>query len=312
MELKNKDNPLVSIIVNCYNGEKFLRKCLESILNQTYKNWEVIFWDNASTDNSQKIFKSFKDDRLKYFRNSENVSLGQARAWAVNKSNGEYIAFLDVDDEWLPNKTEIQIRQMIEDNSYLSYSGVLLKKDNGKTVTFIPKYKSGYIFDKLLNQFEINMPCTVIKSEALSILNINFDPEIIASEEYDLLMQIAAKFDVSVISEPLCIYRLSSNSLTNSSINSRARDKRLTFAKLESNFSSEISKHKKAYRKAKAKVDYYEFQNYYIQGNYKDAKMSLKKIVSIDYRYLFIFITLYINPKFYKKLLKWYDLRGFA
>ena len=97
-------NPLVSIIVNCYNGEKFLRQCLESIFNQTYENWEVIFWDNASTDKSQTIFKSFKDKRLNYYRSAENVSLGQARAWAVNKSNGEYIAFLDVDDKWFPKK----------------------------------------------------------------------------------------------------------------------------------------------------------------------------------------------------------------
>lgn len=305
-------NPLVSIVVNCYNGEKFLKQCLESIFNQTYENWEMIFWDNASTDNSHAIFKSFKDNRLNYYRSSKNVSLGQARAWAVNKCKGEYIAFIDVDDEWFPNKTEIQIRQMIKDNSCLSYSGVLLKMDNGNTATFNPKYKSGYIFDKLLNQFEINMPCSVIKSEALNILNINFDPEIVASEEYDLFIQLAAKFNISVIKEPLCIYRISSNSLTNSSINSRAQDKRLTFTKLEKNFSVEISKCKKAYQKAKAKINYYEFQNFYFQGNYIDAKRSLKKILFIDYRYFLIFVTLFVSPKFYKKILKWYDKRGFA
>ena len=251
--------PLVSVIINCYNGEEYLKKAIDSIYNQTYKNWEIIFWDNASIDKSAEIFKSYKDYRFRYFKSNKNVSLGQARGWAVEKCKGEYIAFLDVDDEWFPKKTEIQIRLMIKENSYLSYSGVLLMTDDGNTSVLNPKYKSGYIFDKLLNQFEINMPCSIIKSEALAILNINFNPKIVASEEYDLFIQIAAKFNISVVEEPLCIYRVSSSSLTNSSINSRAQDKRLTFNKLEKNFSPEISRYNKAYQKAKAKINYYEF-----------------------------------------------------
>ncbi len=313
MEINPENNkPLVSIIVNCYNGEFFLKSCLQSILNQTYNNWEIIFWDNASTDKSAEIFKSYKDYRFRYFKSNKNVSLGQARGWAVEKCKGEYIAFLDVDDEWFPKKTEIQIRLMIKENSYLSYSGVLLKTDDGNTSVLTPKYKSGYIFDKLLNQFEICMPCSIIKSEALAILNINFNPKIVASEEYDLFIQIAAKFNISVAEEPLCMYRVSSSSLTNSSISSRAQDKRLTFTKLEKNFSAEISRYNKAYQKAKAKINYYEFQNFYYQGNYNDAKRSLKKILFIDYRYFLIFVSLYVSPKFYKKILKWYDKRGFA
>ena len=82
-------------------------------LNQTYSNWELIFWDNASTDKSEEIFKSYKNPRFKYFRSKENVSLGQARNWAVNECKGEYIAFLDVDDEWFPEKTTIQVNAML-------------------------------------------------------------------------------------------------------------------------------------------------------------------------------------------------------
>ena len=61
------ENPLVSIIVNCFNGEKYLKRALQSILNQTYKNWEVVFWDNCSSDDSKKIFLEFQDSRFKYF-----------------------------------------------------------------------------------------------------------------------------------------------------------------------------------------------------------------------------------------------------
>ena len=64
---KIRTKPLVSIIMNCYNGEKYLRQSIESVLKQTYKNWELIFWDNQSSDNSAKIFKSYQDERFCYF-----------------------------------------------------------------------------------------------------------------------------------------------------------------------------------------------------------------------------------------------------
>ena len=87
--------PKVSIIMNCLNGEKFLRDSLKSVLNQTYKNWELIFWDNLSIDNSKKILKNFKEDRFKYFCSDTFLSLYKARNNAIQKCAGEYIFFLD-------------------------------------------------------------------------------------------------------------------------------------------------------------------------------------------------------------------------
>ena len=74
--------PLVSIIMNCYNSDHFLREAIESVYDQTYSNWEIIFWDNASTDSSPEIAKSY-DDRLKYFRNNTTTNLGMARKLAI-------------------------------------------------------------------------------------------------------------------------------------------------------------------------------------------------------------------------------------
>ena len=73
----------VSIIMNCHNGERYLKQSLKSVLNQTYKNWELIFWDNNSTDDSKKIFKSFKDKRLKYFKSSKFNTLYKSRNLAI-------------------------------------------------------------------------------------------------------------------------------------------------------------------------------------------------------------------------------------
>ena len=77
------NTPLVSIIVNCYNGEKYLKKALQSILDQTYQNWEVILWDNKSSDNSKKIFLDYKEKRFKYFFSGNHTPLYKARNQAI-------------------------------------------------------------------------------------------------------------------------------------------------------------------------------------------------------------------------------------
>ena len=93
-------SPLVSVIMNCYNGEKYLNDSLNSLLSQNYSNWELIFWDNISTDNSKKIFESYKDKRFKYYSATKHEILYKARNLAIKKTSGDYIAFLDTDDIW--------------------------------------------------------------------------------------------------------------------------------------------------------------------------------------------------------------------
>ena len=86
-----KNQPLVSVVINCFNGEKYLRQCIKSVINQSYKNWELVFWDNCSKDNSIKIIKSFKDKRIKFYKSKSLKNLYQARNLALNKCNGKYI-----------------------------------------------------------------------------------------------------------------------------------------------------------------------------------------------------------------------------
>ena len=98
------NKPLVSIIVNCFNGERYLKEALTSVLNQSYQNWEIIFWDNRSNDNSKNILNSFKDKRIKYFFAEKHTTLYQARNLAIQKSSGDLLAFIDADDLWEKNK----------------------------------------------------------------------------------------------------------------------------------------------------------------------------------------------------------------
>ena len=105
-----RSSPLVSIIINSYNGEKYLRKSISSIINQRYPNWEIIFWDNNSKDNTKKIVKSIDDKRIKYFRNRTYKKLYDSRNLAIKKCKGNYITFLDVDDWWHKNKLLSQVK----------------------------------------------------------------------------------------------------------------------------------------------------------------------------------------------------------
>ena len=128
-------SPLVSIIMNCYNGEKFLEKSLKSIINQTYKKWELIFWDNNSNDNSKRVFKKFTDKRFKYYNSKKVLNLYHARNSAIKHAKGKYICFLDVDDLWVKKKLESQIKFFSKNSDYkILYSNFYVKDENKRKI----------------------------------------------------------------------------------------------------------------------------------------------------------------------------------
>lgn len=109
MNLIDTKGPLVSIIMPTYNHARFIGEGIESVLNQTYKNFELIIIDNFSEDNTEEIVASYKDDRIKYLKFRNNGSTGVSRNYGIRHAKGEYIAFLDSDDFWLPEKLEEQV-----------------------------------------------------------------------------------------------------------------------------------------------------------------------------------------------------------
>ena len=130
LTIKQDRQPFVSVIMNCYNSDRYLREAIESVYAQTYDNWEIIFWDNASTDSSADIAKSF-DERLKYHRGDQNVTLGMARNLAMRKASGDLIAFLDCDDLWCPSKLEKQVPCFANEDIGLVFSDCYLFSNNG-------------------------------------------------------------------------------------------------------------------------------------------------------------------------------------
>jgi glycosyltransferase involved in cell wall biosynthesis len=203
------NSPLVSIIVNCFNGEKYLEKALQSIINQTYKNWEVIFWDNQSIDNSKKIFLSFKDQRFKYYISDNHTSLYKARNKAINKSQGQIIAFLDTDDWWNNTKLEKQISFFEDEKVGIVYSNLFLFFENIKKEKIYSKkiLKSGYLTKNLLKSYNIGISTILLRKKAFDdALGFNSNFNVIG--DFDLVIRISLDWMFACIQEPLSYYRI--------------------------------------------------------------------------------------------------------
>lgn len=130
---------MVSVIIPVYNSSKYLKECIDSVLNQTYKNIEVIIIDDNSTDNSVDIINSYKDKRIKLIKFKENSGVSACRNKGIELAKGDYITFIDSDDYWNLNKLKKQVR-FIEKNDYtFIYSNYAFLKNGKKHITNVPK-----------------------------------------------------------------------------------------------------------------------------------------------------------------------------
>ncbi len=222
------NKPLVSVIMNCYNSDKYLKEAIDSVITQTYQNWEIIFWDNQSTDKSAEIIKSYKDNRIKYFYAPIHTLLGEARNCAVGKATGEWIAFLDCDDIWYKNKLEIQLKDTLTDIGMIYSRMEFLvetsgtKTNMGKSISnkTYPKRNnlpSNDIFDKLLFECFIPLPSVLIRRNLFEKVG-GIDNSLKVAEDYDIFLKIAKISKVKAIDNVLCKYRVHENNLSHSNM----------------------------------------------------------------------------------------------
>ena len=284
----------VSIIMNCHNGEKYLREAINSVYAQSFEDWEIIFWDNASTDETPNIAATY-DSKLKYFRSVELITLGAARREAVLKATGEWIAFLDCDDSWFPEKLQMQLDALSGTDFILCYAGIREINHSGRLIReVLPQHQSGQLLEKLLLQFDINMVTPMLKRDILEEYGINFDENVTASEEYNLFVRLAAKGMVLALPEVLGTYRVSSGSLTDRQISQWAVERYYTLEQLKQENPGIEVRFLKAFEEAYARGDYYKARYLMTEGRYIEARQVMAGIVGYDYRYRLLEIILYI------------------
>lgn len=206
----------VSILMNCYNGEKYLREAIDSVIGQTYHDWELIFWDNQSSDSSAEVVKSYNDDRIKYFYSPRHTLLGEARNLGLQECKSEYLAFLDTDDVWLPEKLEKQVLLMNTNQQFvMCYSSALWIRAEGEVFknTVVAKIPN---FETLLKRYDINMQSVLIAKTKIDKSIIKFDESLKYCPDFDLFMNIALMYKNGLVAmaDPLVKYRVHNASLS--------------------------------------------------------------------------------------------------
>lgn len=285
--------------MNCYNGETYLSESIKSVISQTYKNWELIFWDNKSIDKSAEIFKGFQDKRLRYFCAEEHATLYKARNLAIEKSNGDFIAFLDTDDLWESDKLSLQIKYFDNSQVGVVYGNCwILKKNKTKKIYIKQKLSSGKIFNQLIDNYNVGILTAMIRKTFYLNLKKKFDERFWIVGDFDLFMRLSKICKFQAIQKPIATYRLHEKNLTKLSKGKELEESEVWLKenKFELN-ASQINKLQK-------KVDNMKFVNYKIEGNYKDCIKMLfnpkKNLLSLRN------LSLFFTPAFLLKRLLWF------
>jgi glycosyltransferase involved in cell wall biosynthesis len=208
----------LSVIIPTYNRAYIISRAIESVLNQTYKDFEILVVDDGSKDNSEAVIKSILDDRIKYIRHEKNKGPAAARNTGIMASKGKYIAFLDSDDEWLPEKLEKQMMAFAVASPQVGivYVGLLNVVGNMKTHR-PPNYVSwreGNLYYELLIDPIIVFPSTaMIRRDCFAKVGM-FDENLFAGEDWDLWIRIAKYYHFKFIDEVLAIRTVISDSIT--------------------------------------------------------------------------------------------------
>jgi glycosyltransferase involved in cell wall biosynthesis len=201
------DRPKVSVIIPTYNRKKKILNAIYSVQKQTFKDWELIISDDASIDGTEQLINKLiiDESRIKLVISKRNLGVAHARNLGANKAKGKYLAFLDSDDKWVPEKLDLQVSFMdsLDETWGASYTGAKVNLINRKKVVeSIPK-KSGYIFNELLRfNAQIWTPTFMVRSNIYDELG-GMDEDFIRHQDLDFFRRVAERYKIAAIPVPL-------------------------------------------------------------------------------------------------------------
>lgn len=289
MELKNK--PLVSVIVNCFNSEEFILECINSVLNQSYSNFEILIIDNQSFDNTAKLIFSFDDNRIKYFSTESFISLGEARNVGLSKVSGQIIGFLDSDDTWDNHKIKDSVNKF-DSTVGLVYSDVLYFNEKTNFLLYSKRIAhEGLCYEKLLNDYSLCLSSCFFSAKIILQNNIFFDKNLKVCEDYDFFVKISRVSKLKYIPKKLVNYRVHKNNLTNNN--------RLLFFEETLSVIEKLSDIKDGLRRRLISQNNFSKAVYYWKiNNNKDARKTLKEINFFSFKKIFYSLIFCIPIKY--------------
>ncbi|MDC0425434.1 glycosyltransferase [Pelagibacteraceae bacterium] len=198
---------LISVIINCYNGEKYLKETLNSIKRQSYSNFELIFWDNKSTDNSKNIFLEYNDPRFKYFLSDIHTNLPTARNLSIKKVKGDLISFIDADDIWDERKLEEQVIFFADNDVSAVFTDINTIDCHGKILTrgkfnkFTNNHKWTNFF---LKNFIVSFSSLIFRKDVVN----KFDNNYHIIYDFDFVMKLSLRKKIIYLNKTLTSYRV--------------------------------------------------------------------------------------------------------
>lgn len=288
--------PKVSVIIPTYNREDFVEETIQSVLNQTYKDFEVIVVDDGSTDNTKKKLEKF-NSKIKLIEQKKSER-AIARNNGVKNANGEYIAFLDSDDLWHKDKLEKQVEVLDKNKEYiLIYCQCLRINENGLTIKPAKRQLngySGYVYEKLLMRNFITSPTPLVKKGYLEKIN-GFHTKYIPYEDWEFWLRLSLLGKFYFIKEPLAYYRVHKSQSVKQAKAEKIEE--VTTVLLENSFKLKNISEKiknKSLGLANLRFAYW----YLISGDPDTAKVKLQKAIKL-------------YPKFYLDY-RWWGLNTFS
>ncbi len=291
--------PKVSIIIPTYNRAKLVTYAIESVLNQTYKNYEIIVVDDGSTDNTRELISKY-GDKVKYFYKT-NSGQGSARNFGIEKSVGEYIAFLDSDDLWLPERLKMGVVileankdvGLVYSNSYRLVDGKRMQR------TYFDDYRpyNGFVFKQLFYQDFIPTTSVILRKQCFTKVGL-FDGGLSPCEDYDMWLRISSCFQLEYIDKALVFHRRHSGNLI-SDIVALLKMQKKVLEKTYLRYSSLIKFFRRDARKKITLVSYLSCRYLVEEKRYEEAIKEIKKSIKLNILnwkiYILLLFSLFMN-----------------
>lgn len=297
--------PKVSVIIPTYNRAHLIEKSVQSVLNQTYQDFELIVVDDGSTDNTKELVQNLqkKDSRIKYVKHEKNKGAAAARNTGIKAAEGKYVAFQDSDDEWFAEKLEKQMRVFENASAEVGvvYTGFWRIENNKKI--YIPfswvKKKEGNIHQELLKGNFITTQSMVVRKECFETAGM-FDESLPRFQDWELVIRLSKYYDFKCIDEPLLISPYTENSIS-ASKEANIKAMKIILKKHFDDFSQN--------KNILAKHYFSLFFNLYYGENFKEGKSYLKKAVKTypyNLKFLGVFFLSFFGDEFLLQIIDFY------
>ena len=294
----------VNILMNCYNGAHFLADSLGSVAAQTFDDYEVVFIDNCSTDNTEEVAKSF-GPKIRYYKTPRFMSLCEARVWGMQFVNCEYFSMLDVDDMILPTKLEEQVRVLdTHPEVGIVYANSVFFSDKGEEfLLYKETMPSGNIFKKMLSNYFLSLETLMARKSVMDKFGLSINPKYNIISDAELYIKLSYYADAYYIDKPLAKWRMGTASESSKQFESFPREYEILISDLEQMIPDFRQTYSSELRNLEGIIQNMSGLASWKKGHLKEARSKLKTAFQIKKSYFVpYFFSFFVSFEFYMKL----------